>query len=78
VYLLVSDRGGALAGKAATDLLDSRCAPTEAPTEVLADFHVRPRPGLRVRVGAVAPDELCVTYGCRTTSYPRTADDLAR
>jgi very-short-patch-repair endonuclease len=77
-YLLVRDRGGALAGYSAAQLVGADCAPRNAAAEVLVPAFVRKRPGLRVVYGPAADGELTVADGCMATAPVRTAWDLAR
>lgn len=77
-YLLVRDRGGALAGYSAARLLGAACAPRNAAAEVVAPANVRCHPGLRVRRFVLAETDIMVVDGCRVTSPARTAWDLAR
>jgi very-short-patch-repair endonuclease len=77
-YLLVEGRG-VLGGYSAAELLGASCGPADAPAEVvLPGGRGRPRPGLRVHQGALAPDEVTVVDGVRLTTPVRTAYDLAR
>lgn len=77
-FLLVSDRGGVLAGYSAAALLGRDCAPRDAPAEVLVPRFLRAYPGLSV--GYQRPDamEVMTVDGCRVTSPRRTGWDLAR
>jgi Protein of unknown function (DUF559) len=77
-YLLVRDRGGALAGYSAALLLGADCARGEVPAEVLVPRFVRRYPGLRVRYETLIPCDLIEIDGCAATTPLRTAWDLAR
>ena len=77
-YLLVRDRGGALAGYSAAALLDADCAPRGAPAEVVLPGAARRPPGLRTYRTRVAERDLTDAAGCRVTTPTRTAWDLAR
>ncbi|GAA5175616.1 hypothetical protein GCM10023321_82020 [Pseudonocardia eucalypti] len=77
-FVLVADRGGALAGYSAAELLGASCAPRDAPAEVLVPRDVRPHPGLLVSRGKIEPADVTSAAGCRVTAAERTAWDLAR
>lgn len=77
-YLLVRDRGGVLAGHSAALLLGADCARRTAPAEVLVPHRLTSYPGLRVRYGVPAQDDVVEVAGCRLTGPGRTAWDLAR
>lgn len=77
-FILVADRGGALAGYSAAELLGASCAPRDAPAEVLVPRDLRPHPGLRVSRGTVELSDVTCVGGCRVTTPERTAWDLAR
>ncbi|NMH99761.1 endonuclease domain-containing protein [Pseudonocardia acidicola] len=70
---------GALAGYSAAALLGAGCHPANAPAEIVDPWGtVRARPGLLVRRGRLAADDVCTVAGCRVTGPVRTAWDLAR
>ncbi|HTK67944.1 MAG TPA: DUF559 domain-containing protein [Pseudonocardia sp.] len=77
-YRLVADRGGVLAGYSATSLLRAECAPVDAPAEVIVDWNLESRAGLRVHRDTLRPDEVRTVAGCRVTTPLRTAYDLGR
>jgi len=77
-YLLVSHRGGVLAGYSAALLLGADCGPAHGPAEVIVPADARSQPGLLVYRDQVPASEVVVADGCRVTSAERTAWDLAR
>jgi hypothetical protein len=77
-YLLVSDRGGVLAGYSAALLLGANCAPPDAPAEVLVSSDARVHPGLTVHRDLLASGDVVLLNGHRVTTPARTAWDLAR
>jgi hypothetical protein len=77
-YLLIGDRGGALAGYSAALLLGADCGPRNAPAEVVVAGDQRAHPGLRVVRGRLEPEDTVEVRGCRLTSPLRTAWDLGR
>lgn len=77
-YLLVRDRGGALAGYSAARLLGAGCAPRDASAEVVVPANARRHPGVRMRRFVVAEPDIVLVDGCRVTSAARTAWDLAQ
>ncbi|GAA5152516.1 hypothetical protein GCM10023321_21370 [Pseudonocardia eucalypti] len=77
-YLLVGERGGALAGYSAAALLGAHCAPWNAPVEVFVPGPRHSHPGLRMTRARVDDADLVEAGGCRVTSPERTAWDLAR
>lgn len=74
--LLVQPCRGAAAGWSAAEVLGASCGPWNAPAEVVAPGHLRPRPGLVVRQAGL--QDTGVADGVRVTSPLRTAWDLAR
>jgi len=77
-YLLVRGQGGLLGGYSAAALLGADCAAPGAPAEVLVGRTHRRHPGLLIRYGTVSGGDVAEAAGCRVTSAPRTAWDLAR
>ena len=77
-YLLVRERGGALAGYSAAAVLGADCGPRGAPAEVVLPGSARRHPGLRVYRARLGDDDLTVAEGCRASTPARTAWDLAR
>ncbi|GAA5157159.1 hypothetical protein GCM10023321_34940 [Pseudonocardia eucalypti] len=77
-YLLVRDRGGALAGYSAAALLGADCAPRDAPAEVMVPRYLRAFPNLRVSYGRPETADVELVSGCLVTTPERTAWDLAR
>ena len=75
-YLLVRDRGGALAGYSAAALLGADCA--RAPAEVVLPGSTRRHPGLRAYRARLTDHDLTTAAGCRVTTPARTAWDMAR
>jgi hypothetical protein len=74
----VRERGGVLAGYSAAELHGAHCAPLDAPAEVIVDWDLSARAGLRVHRDALRRDEVVTVAGCQVTSPLRTAYDLAR
>jgi len=77
-YLLVRAQGGLLAGYSAALLLGADRAVPGAPAEVLVPRKYRRHRGLVVRYGTASGTDVLEVAGCRVTSAPRTAWDLAR
>lgn len=77
-YELIAKRGGALAGYSAAELHRADCTPLDAPAEVVVDYDLRARPGLRVNRDTLRGDEVRTVDGCRVTTPLRTAYDLGR
>jgi hypothetical protein len=67
-----------LGGYSAAELLDADVAPRGAPAEVIVPVRARAHPGLRIVRGTVDAADQAVVEGCRVTTPPRTAWDLAR
>lgn len=76
---LLAPSDGALGGFSAAALHDAGCSPENAKAEIVAPRgDVAPRRGLVVRQDQLAPHEICLVDGCRTTTPFRTAWDLGR
>jgi very-short-patch-repair endonuclease len=76
-HLLVAGRG-VLGSWSAAELLGASCGPADADVEVVVPGgSQRPQRGLRVRRGALLPDEIVDVGGIRVTGPLRTAFDLA-
>ncbi|MBO0850524.1 MAG: hypothetical protein J2P20_13740, partial [Pseudonocardia sp.] len=77
-FLLVRDRGGVLGGYSAALLLGADCAPRGVPAEVIVPARLDPHRWLRARRDQLVAEDMIEVDGCRVTSAPRTAWDLAR
>jgi hypothetical protein len=77
-FLLTRGRG-VLGGYSAAELLAARCAPRDAPAEVIVPGgELRTRSGLVVHRDVLAADEVRTVSGVGVTTSLRTAYDLAR
>ncbi|GAA1867577.1 hypothetical protein GCM10009836_54950 [Pseudonocardia ailaonensis] len=75
---VVVEGRGVVGGWAAAELLGASCGPQDAAVEVVVPAgSQRPQAGLVVRRGRLGEDEILLVGGVRTTSFERTAFDLA-
>ncbi|BBY17925.1 hypothetical protein [Mycolicibacterium litorale] len=74
---LWSDREAVLVGNSAAALLGAKWLSPDVPAEVGRVRYPSP-PGIVVRSGAIADDEICVVGEMRCTTPDRTAYDLGR
>lgn len=74
---LWSHREATLVGNSAAAMLGTKWMSADEPAE-LGGSRFTSAPGIVVRTGAIAPDELCVHRGVPCTTAARTAYDIGR